>query len=60
MEVIAGFRQRFSPEYTRRELWHFLEAGINHTEEYPKGFSPGYALTCYDYMSCLTEAAYNI
>lgn len=60
MEVIEAFRRRFSPEYTRRELWHFLEAGIIHTEEFPKGFGPGYALTCYDYMSYLTEAAYHI
>lgn len=60
MEVIAAFRHRFSPEYTRRELWHFLEAGINHSGDYPAGFSPGYALMCYDYLSCLTEAAYHI
>jgi hypothetical protein len=60
MEVIAAFRQRFSPEYTRRELWHFLEAGVNHSGDYPAGFSPGYALMCYDHISCLTEAAYHI
>lgn len=60
MEVIAAFRERFSPDYTRRELWHFLEAGVNHSCDYPAGFSPGYALMCYDHMSCLTEAAYHI
>ena len=55
--VIDEFKKQFPIEYIRRELWHFLEAGVNYTGDFPKGFAPGYALMCYDYLSCLTEAS---
>lgn len=60
VQVIAGFRQLFAHDYVRRELWYFLEAGVTHGGDYPNGFTPGYALMAYDYLSCLTEAAYNL
>lgn len=56
--VIAAFRKQFTQEYVRRELWHFLEAGVIHSGDFPSGFAPGYALMAYDFMMCLTEAAY--
>jgi hypothetical protein len=56
--VVATFRQQFSPDYVRRELWHFLEAGVTHSGDYPDGFAPGYALMAYDFIMCLTEAAF--
>jgi hypothetical protein len=58
--VIAAFRKQFTQEYVRRELWHFLEAGVIHSGDFPSGFAPGYALMAYDLMMCLTEAAYCI
>jgi len=58
--VIQHFCQRFHPEYVRRELWHLLEAGINFTGSYPEGFHAKWAFTTYEYVSCLTEAAYFI
>lgn len=58
MQIVKDFKNRFQIEYTRRELWHFLEAGVSLAGNYPKGFAPGFALMCYDFMSCLTEAAY--
>lgn len=56
--VIAAFRKQFTQEYVRRELWHFLEAGVIHSGDFPSGFAPGFALMAYDLMICLTEAAY--
>lgn len=58
--VVDAFRQQFSPEYVRRELWHFLEAGVTHSGDYPEGFAPGYALMAYDLVMCLAEAAFNL
>lgn len=60
VQVIAEFRQHFAHDYVRRELWYFLEAGVTYGEGYPSGFTPAYALMAYDYLSCLTEAAYNL
>lgn len=60
LAVVATFRQQFNLDYVRRELWHFLEAGVTHSGDYPSGFAPGYALMAYDFVSCLTEAAYNL
>jgi hypothetical protein len=57
--VIDEFKKQFPIEYIRSELWHFLQAGVNLAGDYPKGFTPGYALMCYDYLSCLTEASLN-
>lgn len=54
-QVVADFRQQFSAEYVRWELWYFLEAGVNHAGDYPAGFAPGYALMCYDYRAALQK-----
>lgn len=56
--IVKDFCRRFSIEYTRRELWRFLEAGVNLAGNYPKGFCPGIALMSYNYVICLIEAAY--
>jgi hypothetical protein len=56
--IVKDFCRQFSAEYTRRELWHFLEAGVTLAGDYPKGFCPGIALMSYNCVSCLTEAAY--
>jgi hypothetical protein len=56
--IVKDFCRQFSAEYTRSELWHFLEAGVSLAGDYPEGFCPGFALMSYDYVSCLTEAAY--
>lgn len=58
MSVVNDFCKKFPVEYTRRELWDFLEAGVSLWGNYPTGFCPGFALFCYDKLSCLTEAAY--
>lgn len=60
MQVVAAFRQQFTLDYVHRELWHFLEAGVTHSGDYPDGFAPGYALMAFDFISCLTEAAYSL
>lgn len=60
LEVVTAFHQQFSPDYIRRELWHFLEAGVTHSGDYPNGFAPGYALMAYDFISCLTEASFGL
>jgi hypothetical protein len=56
--TVTDFCKKYPVEYTRRELWHFLEAGVSLATDYPKDFCPGFALISYDYVSCLTEAAY--
>jgi hypothetical protein len=58
--VVANFREQFNVEYVRRELWHFLEAGVTHSGDYPNGFAPGYALMAYDFITCLVEAGYAL
>jgi hypothetical protein len=60
LQVVIAFRQKFSVEYVRRELWHFLEAGVIHSGDFPNEFAPGYALMAYDFMSCVTEASFNL
>lgn len=60
LSAIKQFCQRFDPEYVRRELWSLLEAGVNYSGPYPGGFHAGWAFSTYEYVSCLTEAAYYI
>lgn len=57
--VINAFFQQFSMDYIRRELCDFLEAGIGYEGAYPNGFTPWQAWMTYNYILCLTEAAYQ-
>jgi hypothetical protein len=58
--VIAGFYERFTIQYIRRELRDFVEAGVGYDGTYPNGFTPGLAFMTYEDITCLTEAAYQL
>jgi hypothetical protein len=58
--LFTDFFQQCPINYIRRELADFLEAGIGHDGSYPNGFSPWQAWMAYNYIHCLTEAAYQL
>ena len=58
--LYSDFFQPCPIDYVRRELADFLEAGIGHDGDYPNGFSPWQAWMTYNYILCLTEAAYRL
>ncbi|AEW03396.1 hypothetical protein A4D02_05075 [Niastella koreensis] len=56
--AINHFFQQFSIDYVRRELADFFEAGISFNDS--NDFTPWLAWMSYNYLQCLTEAAYQL
>lgn len=58
--VITGFFKQFPITYVRRELWDWFQAGITSSRTWPENLWPDVVFNLYDYVSCLTEAAYEL
>jgi hypothetical protein len=58
--VITDFFKEFPVQYIRRELYDWCYAAIAFSGTWPDDLCPQMVFDLYDYLSCLTEAAFNL
>lgn len=60
ISIVKQFCQRFTQQYSNREMRDWLEAVITYDCKYPKPVSREYLLVFYECLRCLIECAFTL